>query len=41
MQEKKLKMHETLKLMKDNLHPFAQKSFAYSGKSEYQIQDSS
>jgi hypothetical protein len=30
--KKKLKMHETLKLMKDSLHLFAQKSFAYSSK---------
>jgi len=35
MQEKNLKMHETLKLMKDCLKEFAQKSFAYFGKSEY------
>jgi len=41
MQEKKLKMHETLKLMKDSLKEFSQKSFAYSGKLKYQIQDSS
>jgi transcription termination factor Rho len=37
MQENKIKnawKYETLKLMKDSLHSFAQNSFAYSGKSE-------